>query len=361
MVAPAMPSRTAIIQAQRTRGGGVAVALPMHIPRPLLAAHGLLPVELWGPPGQDTTRGDVHLQSYTCSVARAGLSFALSPAAAAADLLLVPHTCDSLQGLGSLLGTLLQPGIPVEPWYVPRGEGPAVLDFAVAELRDLSARLAVHTGQRPDDTLLRACCDQDEAADERFGLLLDRLPTLGLRARTAYKFVRTREFLPPQEFIDLADALLERPAGELRAGQRLVLSGMVPEPGELFDVLEDAGAVLTGDDLGPTGRRRYPPGRFDDPWRRMAARLLEGPPDPARGVTVAERVRHLEELARRGDAHAVLFYGVKACEPELFYLPQLRAGLEAAGLRTLTVEVDITQPLPHQLVTRVEALVETLT
>ena len=51
---------------------------------------------------------------------------------------------------------------------------------------------------------------------------------------------------------------------------------------------------------------------------------------------------------------------MKFCEPELFYLPQLRAALDQAGLRSIVVEADVTEALPAQAVTRVEALLESV-
>jgi benzoyl-CoA reductase/2-hydroxyglutaryl-CoA dehydratase subunit BcrC/BadD/HgdB len=133
------------------------------------------------------------------------------------------------------------------------------------------------------------------------------------------------------------------------------------EPTELFEVIEDAGAFVAADDLGPTGRRVLPAGHSLDPWLRMAQRLASGPPDPTVGSPVEDRVERLLGLARSSRTAGVLFVVVKFCEPELFYLPQLRAALHEEGLRSSVVEVDIAEPLPQQVVTRIEALVETLT
>ena len=53
-----------------------------------------------------------------------------------------------------------------------------------------------------------------------------------------------------------------------------------------------------------------------------------------------------------------MFYDVKFCEPELFDLPILRKGLQEAGIPSATVEVDISDPLSHQTLTRLEAFLE---
>ena len=73
------PGRIDTITAHREQGGRVAAVYPVRAPRALLRAHGMLPVEVWGPPRADVTRGGVALQSYLCSVVRCGLAWLLQP------------------------------------------------------------------------------------------------------------------------------------------------------------------------------------------------------------------------------------------------------------------------------------------
>lgn len=334
--------------------------LPAHPPRALLAAHGYLPVEVWGPPRQDTSAGDVHLQAYTCSVVRAGLSFLLGEQASEFDLVVVPHTCDSLQGLGSLMLDLLPASSAVVPFYLPRPNGPDAISFLAAELRAFSAKLGVVAGTSVSDDEVATALEADIEADRRYDSLLTRRNRLGLSARDFTTCLRSREYLPPSEFVAFADEVLARPEREQGEGIGVVLSGMMPEPMDILDTIEESGGRLVADDLGCCGRRRYPEGNADDPFERISERLLGAPPDPTRGVAVRDRIDHLSRLARESGARAVIFSQVKFCEPELFYLPQLRKALEADGLRTLTLEVDVTDALPHQVVTRVQALLETI-
>ena len=140
----------------------------------------------------------------------------------------------------------------------------------------------------------------------------------------------------------------------------MILSGLVPEPMRVLDALDEAGMLIVGDDLASSGRRLYPAGRSSNPFERIAESLQAGPPDSTRGCPVDDRLGHLLELARRTDAAGVIYFVVKFCEPEQFYIPQLNQGLAEAGIKTLSLEVDIADPLPDQLVTRLEAFAETL-
>src|SRR5512143_3353532 len=98
----AIPHRLAVAHAHKERGGLVAAVFPIHYPRALLRAFDILPVEVWGPPKLDSSLGAAHVQPYICSIVRNALSFVLSGGLDVTDFLIVPHACDSLQGLGSV-------------------------------------------------------------------------------------------------------------------------------------------------------------------------------------------------------------------------------------------------------------------
>jgi len=357
---PVIPDRRSAIQGYRERGGRIAAVFPVHQPRALLRAFDLLPVEVWGPPSADTAPADADLQAYTCSIVRRGMGFVRSGGLDSADVLVVPHACDSLQGLGSVLLDLASPGRPVLPFYLPRRDDDAGVGFLARELEALFERLVAITGSRPDPECLREAILREEAADAWLARLHRERGTLGLDDRSLYRLIRSREYLPAEGFAHLAAGVLDGPRVAGRSGVPVILSGIVPEPMAIFDVIQGAGAVVAADDLACCGRRLYPPGAGDDPFLRLARSLLGGPPDSTRGVAVQARLDHLRALAEQTGARAVVFLVVKFCEPELFYLPLLKQGLDAVGLRSVTLEVDIGDQLPSQVSTRVQALLETL-
>jgi benzoyl-CoA reductase/2-hydroxyglutaryl-CoA dehydratase subunit BcrC/BadD/HgdB len=360
MTQPAtVPSRREAIEAHRAAGGGVAAVFPVHYPRALLRAHDLLPVEVWGPPGRDTTAGDAHLQAYTCSIVRCGLSFLLDGGLDAVDALLVPHACDSLQGLGSVLLDFVTTRQPVLTFYLPRGRRASDREFMAAELRRLSEALGALSGRNPGAADLLAAAAREQRADAALAALLDARPRSALSNRAFYDLVRAREYLPAEDFEPLATAALD--ASETPpAGPGVVLSGLVPEPKAVLDTLDDAGLRVVADDMACCGRRVYPSGRSNDPYAHLAESLAAGPPDAMRGDPVEARLAHLLDLARRSGARGVIALGVKFCEPEQFYLPQLARGLQRAGLQLLALETDVAEPLSDQAVTRLEAFAESL-
>lgn len=355
---PTIPSRIGTIRVWKETGGGIAAVLPIHSPRALLRAFGLLPVEVWGPPQVNAAYSAAHLQPYVCSIVGNALSFLHIGGLDVADVLVVPHACDSLQGLGSILLDFVRPPQPVFPFYLPRGRRESDLQFLADECRALYRGLEGVTGRSPSDGELMECVHREEEADALLTELYRRRPDLPLTDRAFYHLVRAREYLPAETFAELARAALDLPPADPGDRVPVLLSGIVPEPMALLDALTEMNAVVVADDLACCGRRLYPAGTSSDPFRRMAERILNGPPDCTRGSPIAERLQHLIGMARRTGARGVVFYDVKFCEPELFDLPLLRRGLQEAGLPSVAIEVDLNEPLSHQTLTRIEAFLE---
>ena len=357
-----IPRRREVIRSHKERGGLVAAVFPIHYPRALLRTFGILPVEVWGPPGVNTAPGDAHLQAYTCNIIRNGLSFLLSGGLEEVDLILVPHGCDSLQGLGSVLLDFIKPRQPVLTLYLPRGDvddpGRAIGFFA-DEFRSLFASLSSITGRKPSEPELLPFIKQEEAAEQARLELFRQRRRLPLTNREFYSLVRSREFLPAEEFARLARNTLQQTVENPPRGVPIVLSGIVPEPMEILDAIGEAGGIVVADDMVCSGRRLYPPGKDEEPFRRMAENILLAPPDSTRGSSIEKRIEHLQKLCKDSAARGVIFHSVKFCEPELFYLPQIRKSLTEMGIRSVETESDLGERLPYQMVTRIEAFLET--
>jgi hypothetical protein len=76
--------------------------------------------------------------------------------------------------------------------------------------------------------------------------------------------IRSREFLPAEQFIILAKMSSHRRGSE-PLGNPIILSGILPEPMSIFSSLTEIGAWVVDDDLACCGRRIYPPGHSDEP------------------------------------------------------------------------------------------------
>ena len=347
----------------RQRRRALAV-LPVLYPKELLTALDLLAVELWGPPGPP--RGDAagRLQTYVCAVARNALAFLASGGADAVDGLLVPHTCDSLQGLATLLSDFGGWRKEVFVFQHARGgDRPSARAFAEAELRSLAASLEAWSGRRLEPDRLAWALRLHGEIDARRAALLDGRARLATDDAELYALLRRGEWLWPEEHLAELDAAVAR-LGPASVERRLpvLVSGYVPEPPGLLPALNRAGAFVAADDYAAVGRRivRGPARAGGDPWAALVDRYFAYPPCPTRGADQAARLRHLEALLDRSGARGVLVHVQKFCEPELFDVPALRRAFAARGVPVVVLEGELERELSAQGETRVEAFVEML-
>jgi benzoyl-CoA reductase/2-hydroxyglutaryl-CoA dehydratase subunit BcrC/BadD/HgdB len=355
---PEIPSRRETIQAFKGIGGKVAGVLPIHYPRALLRAFNILPVEIWGPPGIDPIFGSAHIQPYICSIVRNALSFIQTAPFEAVDILLVPHACDSLQGLGSMLLDFIHPQQPVLPLYLPRGGGMNQVSFLKDEIESLYLRLENWTGTSPSRDEMMQRILEEENADQKLALLHEQRQNLNLSNIVFYRLVRAREYLPAEDFSQIAESALDQAQEDRLDGIPILLSGILPEPMALLDEITQMGGLIVADDLACCGRRLYPEGRSQEPFLRMSEDLLGSAPSWSWGSPIQDRIEHLKALVQDSGARGVVFYNIKFCEPECFDLPNLRQMLNTIAIPSTVVEVDINDPLSNQVLTRIEAFLE---
>jgi benzoyl-CoA reductase/2-hydroxyglutaryl-CoA dehydratase subunit BcrC/BadD/HgdB len=360
--------RRAYLRQQRERfGRGALAALPVEHPRELATAAGRVTVELWGPPGVATAQGQAWLPSFACPLARNALEWILrGEVRAAAELLVVPHTCDSLQALGAqVLDLGAGGGLPATTFYHPRTlAADARAAFLRDELRRYRATLEQRFGALGEDAL-RDAVDRHREADRLARRLLDEGPREGLPEPERFAVLRRREWLWVDDQRSTFQAALEHPVlpPERRSGQvPILLSGIVHEPPGLLEELDRAGLRIAVDDTAALGRRlpeRLPPAT-GEPLEDLARRYEALGPCSTRTGDLDARIAWVVERARRGQVRGALFVVIARCEPELFDLPALRAALRASGVPSAVLETDLEAALPAATLTRLEAFAESL-
>jgi benzoyl-CoA reductase/2-hydroxyglutaryl-CoA dehydratase subunit BcrC/BadD/HgdB len=357
--------RRAYLQRQRDGYGRRSLAvLPVHHPEPLLTALDVLAVELWGPPGPPRSDAAGRLQSYVCAVARNALAFLAGGHADAVDGALFPHTCDSLQGLATLLTDLGGWSKPAFVFQHARGDDrPSARAFVLGELRSLARQLEALGGRRLDDGRLAWALRLHADVDAARAALLDGRARLRMSDPELYAVLRRGEWLWPEDHLaELRAAAAALAPEPVQAGVPVLVTGYVPEPAAILAALNDAGAYVAADDYAAVGRRipRAAAAAPADPWAALVDRHFALPPCPTRGTDPAARMRHLVALAGRAGARGVLVHVQKFCEPELFDVPAIRRTFASRGLPVVVVEGELERELPGQAVTRVDAFVELL-
>jgi benzoyl-CoA reductase/2-hydroxyglutaryl-CoA dehydratase subunit BcrC/BadD/HgdB len=361
------PSRREYLRQQREQHGRRAVAaLPVEHPREIATALGRITVELWGPPGVASTQSQAWLPSFACPLARNALEWILrGEVAAVAELLVVPHTCDSLQALASQVIDLGAGSVPAVTFYHPRTLDPAArAAFVRDELGRFRAAVEDRLGPIAEDALAEAISLHREA-DVLARRLLDEGPREGLSESARYADLRRREWCWVGDQIAALRAALEHPRLPREAlGERvpILLSGIVPEPPGLLEALEAAGLWIADDDTAALGRRlpEHLPPATGEPLEDLALRYEALPPCSTRTGDLDVRVAWVVRRALDAGVRGALFVQISRCEPELFDQPELRAALRATGVVSAVVETELEASLPASLLTRIEAFGESV-
>ncbi len=343
-----MVSRKSIIQKLKNSKKLIAAVYPIYYPKELFKAFDVHPFEVWGPPAISDKSGSAHLQSYICSIVKNGLSFLLDRGLEVADIIVIPHCCDSLQGFGSIVKDFINIEKPVITFYLPRNNRKVDIEFLATEFENIYKKLSKITGKKPSYEDLLNSINLEEKIDEILLKVND------------YNILRLREFLPDEDFIRLIEDSLSK--GKIKKDEKvpIIISGIIPEPKEILNIIEEAGGYIAADDLACIRRRIYPKGKSKNPFIRMAERILNGPPCPMKNSSIRDRINFLANLVNKTKAKGIIFYNIKFCEAENFYHPFIINYFKEIGISCLKVEVDLNSSISAQIITRIRAFIEML-
>ena len=357
-----LPKRNAYLRQQKTaHHRGLVGVFPAVYPREVLWALNILPVEIWDPPLQIGSAA-AHLPPNICDVARGGLELILQGHCRDLDGFLFPHTCDSIQNLGSIVNDFLDTKKPVFYFHPPRGtDGRAARGFYRRQLESLISTLRNHFDSPFDGQILAESVRMgqriDAAVCEIYNLRAE--DRLDVSNAEFYRILRAGEYVHPDDYLPILKQVIQRSGS---AGQRkkpVVLSGVLPGPPAFLDLLDHLGLRVAADDLLSCSRRlQVPAGPVEDPYEALTDRYFRMSVCPTRNSTLAQRFQRLLALVRSTLAAGVIFYVLPFCDPELFDLPPLVAELKKAGIRSLVLEAGLNRQLSGQVVVRVEAFAE---
>ena len=139
---------------------------------------------------------------------------------------------------------------------------------------------------------------------------------------------------------------------------RLMLVGTENDDTEVVGLIESLGGIVVIDDHC-TGSR-YFWGEVTPEKDRLSAltnRLIDKPLCPVRDLETEYRSDRIVELAKEYNVQGVILLQQKFCDPLAYDMMYVPPALEKVGIHTLTLELDIINPIA-QLRTRIEAFLE---
>lgn len=348
-------------------GALVLGVLPMHYPRELAYAAGVLPV-IVPDDLEPVTEGRGLLPEFYCGYTRNLADQAATGRLQHYDAILLADHCIQLLGSADV-GRVVEPDRTVFFGMLPTSLGePRIVDKTAEVMAQHRAEVERITGGPITDEALAAAI-RAYNTDRR---LLRRLLDERAAGSTAWSPVELIDLIVSSQVMDplehhalLSEAVDARAAAGPRDDRvRVHLSGHLCHAPrrELLEAIEDSGAVVVDDDLY-TGRRYAQTDVSEElaPMEALCAAYLRSNTDlpcPTLVQTDVDWEGWLLTAIEGSGAEAVLHLMPKFCEPHMLYFPELRKALEAADVPQLLIETEH-EGLPiESFRTRVEALVE---
>jgi len=144
-------------------------------------------------------------------------------------------------------------------------------------------------------------------------------------------------------------------------GKKVVLTGIMAEPDGLLDLFKQNQFAVVADDLAQESRQfrndvpsgKSPLYRLAKWWQELDGCSLATNPLKPRG-------QMLIDLATEHEADGVVVCMMKFCDPEEFDYPIYYPQLQKAGIRNVTIEVDLESKSFEQVSTRLQTFAEVI-
>lgn len=338
--------------------------MPAYFPMEVIYAAGGYPVQLWGNK-LTPEKSDAYLQSYCCSVARSVLELELMGGAKMVKAYAFTSLCDTLINLREIYRRLFQKptlelSIPITRTVEARqGYLKSVIESVTRGLEAVTGKGITRNSLAEASRLYGL-----SRALQRKLYAIRREKPGAIKNHDFYTAIKAGFFLPPKTYNTMLAELLGE-LGKLPAldgnHPKLLLSGMVFDPIQVYHIFDELGIAIVDDDFA-NGWRTVSKGKFseDDLVEGMTDFLFD--PAPCCCIYNPDNDRHpyLLDRVKESGADGVLFWYIKFCEPDAFDRPQLINRLNEEGIPSITVDMELSMTNFNPVLTRVEAFSEIL-
>jgi len=353
-------NRHEIARDWKRKGGRVFGYYSNYIPKEMIHAAGILPVQIRGNT-ESPSLADGRLQGFICSYMRTSFNEALEGKYGYSDGLIATKACNMVQ---NIYGIWVKNIKPAYSFYLalPSKRTPEAKEYYVKELNRFKESLERFCGGRiSEDSLGEAIKIYNENRS-----LLKRLyqpnGKISLLGSDRFEVVRSGLVTPVEKHNEMLRKLLGNPSeGKgLEGKKRLLLSGNTFESASILRIIEEFGGDVAVDDLS-IGTRWF--------WNLVdeGTEPLEALSDCYVGNMLHNfrlyselRLKHLLGMIDRFQVRGVIFTLQKYCDTSFFEYPFLGEKLKAQNLPVLLLEIVDSAIGEARLRTRIQAFMEIL-
>ena len=348
------------------QGKQVVGCFAPYAPEELVHAAGLIPMGMWG--GRTELKlAKSYLPAFACPIMQANMELGLKGAYQGISAVIIPTMCDTLRCMTQNWRFGMK-DIPMIPIVYPQNRtAPASVDYLISEFETVLTILYTITGNMVSEKSMEeaiAVYNQHNAAMREFDTAAnDHLDVITPKVRhvvhkSAFFFEKGEHTALVQEIIA---GLKELPAHHW-TGNKIILAGILCEPEEVLDILEENQLAVVADDLAQESRqyRTDTPEKGGGALKRLALQW-----NARYGCSLIHelgkpRGKMLAKMCQETGAQGVISCMMKFCDPEEYDEPYLEADLRKAGIHVMNIDID---PLNHsyeQVRTRVQSFCEML-
>ena len=348
------------------QGKQVVGCFAPYAPAELVHAAGLIPMGMWG--GRTELKlAKSYLPAFACPIMQANMELGLKGAYQGISAVIIPTMCDTLRCMTQNWRFGMK-DIPMIPIVYPQNRtSPASVDYLISEFETVLTILYTITGNMVSEKSMEeaiAVYNQHNATMREFDTAAnDHLDVITPKVRhvvhkSAFFFEKGEHTALVQEIIA---GLKELPAHHW-TGNKIILAGILCEPEEVLDILEENQLAVVADDLAQESRqyRTDTPEKGGGALKRLALQW-----NARYGCSLIHelgkpRGKMLAKMCQETGAQGVISCMMKFCDPEEYDEPYLEADLRKAGIHVMNIDID---PLNHsyeQVRTRVQSFCEML-
>lgn len=347
----------------KAQGSKILAYLCCFAPTEIMSAAGLLPFRIMGRPADEVVEANSLVESMGCPYVRNCFEQALIGNLDFTDGLVISHSCDMVQRVYGPWKTSQNPAYSYM-FNTPHKASPWSIEFFERELVIFKESLEKYTGAPISDEAILA---EIEVSNENRALVRELYDLRSRRgALTGVEMQRLLVVgmsIPAREFNallkEVRSEVQRRPVQTSDAPRILVWGSIIDHP-KLYQIIEDAGGSVVGDD-NCIGTRCYS-NHIDTSrgiWKGLTKAYFEDfqCPRTDRGPGF-ERFDYVLDLVARYNVQGVVCYTYSYCDPHQLDYPDLRDLLEAKGIPSLAINDDYTLGNIDTIANRVQPFLE---